>query len=578
MARYAAEGDGMIDELSGYFDDQERTRGRGRREAGAPRDLRDRRDPYGARHDQDPRHGQGYGGRWERHGDDDRYAAREERDDRGRWEREDRWEQGGRHGQTGEWTRGDLRGDPRTGDLRTGDLRGDQWGGGADPRAGGQGAQEERWEDGGQWADERRDPRQRGERGYRDPREGRVPPQPSRGSGGGGDRPGGPRRKTKKKRGRSGLAAFFVLLLLAGLGGGGFYGYTKVKGYFGTPDYTGAGTGSVQVQVKKDDTATDIADELYAKEVIKSVKAFVGAATANPKSKSIEVGWYALHKHMSAKAALDALLARDSDGALANKVSTKITIPEGMIAQDIYAKLAEVTKLPVQDFIDAAKDPLALGVPDWWYKRQDGKPQQTPLSIEGFLYPATYDFDPGADAKSILSTMVNQFLTVTGDLKFSDVAQGTFHISPYEALIAASMAQVEAMLAADMPGVVRVFYNRVYAGKFHDGCACLQLDSTVNYWLRVTGKEAKDSGSLTYAQLHDKNNPFNTYDFTGMPPSPISNPGKDALSAAITAPASNNVYFLTIDKDGHTAFATSYSQFCNLVRQAKANGVSIGSC
>jgi UPF0755 protein len=399
-------------------------------------------------------------------------------------------------------------------------------------------------------------------------RGGRVPEQqqPSRSPQG---------RRKKKKKGHSGLAFFLVLLLLAGLGGGVYFGYNRIRNYFGTEDYSGAGIGEVQVQVVKDASLTDVGNELYRKGVVKSSKAFIEASNANPKSKSIEVGYYKLKKEMKASLALTALLARNADGTLANKVSTRVTIPEGTIAQDIYPLLAKATNLPVQNFIDAAKDPMALGVPDYWYKREDGKPQQTPPSIEGFLYPATYDFDPGADAKSILSAMVNQFLTVTGEMKFADTVQQSFSISPYEALIAASVTQVEAMLAKDMPGVARVLYNRAYSGKFP--CNCLQIDSSVNYWLRITGKEAKESGNLSSATLHDKSDPYN-YDVVGMLPTPISNPGKEALTAAMTAPKNDNLYFLAIDKAGNTAFATTYSQFCQLTHQAKNNGVNIGTC
>jgi UPF0755 protein len=198
------------------------------------------------------------------------------------------------------------------------------------------------------------------------------------------------------------------------------------------------------------------------------------------------------------------------------------------------------------------------------------------MTIEGFLYPATYEFDPGTDATTILKTMVGNFLSVVGQLKFTDnVQQQLGGISPYEALIAASIAQVEAQKAKDMPGVARVLYNRAY--KDFD-CKCLGLDSTINYWLRITGKEALDSGSISSSLMHDKSNPYDTYDYTGMPPGPISNPGKDALTAAMSAPPSSNYYFLAIDKAGNTAFAPNYSQFCAETRQAKANGVSIGTC
>jgi len=381
-------------------------------------------------------------------------------------------------------------------------------------------------------------------------------------------------QKRPRRRGRSFFALLLVLILLGGLAGGGWYGFTKVRGYFTVQDYPGAGTGEVNVEVKAGDGGTDIANALVTSDVVHSAKAFINAYNENPNSQKVEPGLYKLHHHMKASLAMDALLARDADGRLLNKASNTVTLAEGLISLQIFEKLSQATKIPVDDFKNAAKDPVALGVPDWWFKRQDGKPV-TP-SIEGFLYPATYEFDPGTDATTILKKMVSQFLTVTGDLKFADTVQGpTLSISPYEALIAASITQVEAKFATDMPGVARVLYNRAYKNFAGNS---LGLDSTVDYWLRVTGKEPLDSGQISTQLMHDPTNPYNTYDKPGLPPGPISNPGKEALSAAMSAPKSDFYYFLAIDKDGHTAFATTYSDFCAKTRQAKANGVSIGVC
>jgi UPF0755 protein len=380
-------------------------------------------------------------------------------------------------------------------------------------------------------------------------------------------------KRPRRRRGRSFAALFVVLVLLAGLAAGGWYGFTKVQGYFTVQDYSGAGTGTVNVQVDGGDGGTDIANKLVKADVVRSAKAFVNAFNANPDAQKVEPGLYKLHHQMKASLAMEALLARDKDGRLVNKASNTVTIPEGLISVQIFDKLAKATNLPVDDFKNAAKNPVALDIPDWWFKRQDGK-AVTP-GIEGFLYPATYEFEPGMDATMILKKMVQQFLSVTGELKFADTVQSAFGISPYEALIAASITQVEAVFPTDMPGVARVLYNRAY--KAFPGNH-LGLDSTVNYWLRVTGKEALDSGQISTQLMHDPNNPYNTYDKPGLPPGPISNPGKEALSAAMTAPASGNYYFLAIDKDGHTAFAATYADFCAKTRQAKANGVSIGTC
>jgi UPF0755 protein len=377
-----------------------------------------------------------------------------------------------------------------------------------------------------------------------------------------------------KRRGRSLFALFLTLLLLAGLVGGGWYGVNKVRGYFAVKDYPGDGTGSVTIQIADGDQGTDIANKLYTADVVKSAKAFVAAFEANPASKGIEVGFYKLRHQMKASKALDMLLARNPDGSLANKAGSKVTITEGMISTDVFAALSKATNIPAADFANAAKNPAALGLADFWFKRDDNK--QVAQSIEGFLYPATYDFDPGADATSIMKKIIANFNTEMTKLDFVNQVQSTLHISPYEGLVAASIAQVEGSFPEDMPGIARVLYNRAYSGKFP--CDCLGLDSTVNYWLRITGKEAKASGALTTSQLHDPNNPYNTYDLKGLPIGPISNPGADALKGAMTAPKNEFYYFLAIDQAGHTAFASTYPDFCKKTKEAKANGVNIGVC
>jgi len=327
--------------------------------------------------------------------------------------------------------------------------------------------------------------------------------------------------RPRKRRGRSLFALFVVLILLGGLAGAGWFGIDRVRNFFTVADYAGDGDGEVKVQVVANDSGKDMADKLFDKGVVKSPKAFVNAFEANPQSKTIEVGWYRMKLHMKASKALDALLARKPDKSLANKISTTVTVTEGMISLDVYNAGAKAANLPVDDFKNAAKDPVALGVSPDWFVRQDGKPVEK--SIEGFLYPATYDFDPGTDPTTMLKAMVAKFNAEVTKLDFLNTVQNNLHISPYEALIAASIAQVEGSFPEDMAGIARVLYNRAYGGKFP--CSCLQLDSTVNYWLRITGQQPKSSKDLTNGDLHNPKDTYNTHDKPGLPIGPISNPG-----------------------------------------------------
>lgn len=372
-----------------------------------------------------------------------------------------------------------------------------------------------------------------------------------------------PARSRKKGRGgKTFLALFISLLVFGGLAFGVYVGVDRVKGMFTAADYNGGGTGEVTVEVLPDQYAADIANTLAEKGVVKSAKAFVEAAKKDERSKKLQPGFYKLRKQMAAAQALSLML--DPKSRLVNKV----TLPEGLTYQDTFKKLSEVTKIPVEEFEKASQDLKALGLADYWFTRQDKK--EVAKSIEGFLFPATYDFPPNVDATAILKIIINRFNQEIEKLGFVDGVQASLRISPYEALIGASIAQVEG-LDKDQEGIVRVLYNRVYSGKFP--CNCLQVDSTVNYYLRITGKGAKPSTELLNSELHNKKNPYNAHDVPGMPIGPISNPGTSALKAAINPPKHDYYFFLAIDTAGNTAYAKTYPEFQKLWEQAQKNGV-----
>jgi UPF0755 protein len=105
-------------------------------------------------------------------------------------------------------------------------------------------------------------------------------------------------------------------------------------------------------------------------------------------------------------------------------------------------------------------------------------------------------------------------------------------------------------------------------------CACLQFDSTVNYYLEQQGKATKASKDMTASELDNPKNPWNTGPSTaGLPVGPISNPGKAALEAAMSPAAGNWIYFVTVDKKGTTKFATTAVEHDKNVEEACRNGV-----
>ncbi|WP_344131838.1 endolytic transglycosylase MltG [Luedemannella flava] len=373
-----------------------------------------------------------------------------------------------------------------------------------------------------------------------------------------------PDRESGGRR-RSFLALLMSVILLAALGGGVYWGVGRIQEFFNAPDYTAVGTQTVTVEVKAG-TITDTANTLYDGGVVKSAKAYIEAAEDDPRSTNVQPGFYKLVKQMPAKEALARLLDPER-----NRVVNRVTVTEGEMTLDIYAKLAKALDIPVKDFVEAGGKPRDLGVADWWFKRDDGKRSAT--TVEGFLFPATYEFAPDVTAKEALSQMVEKFNEVTTELTFADTVQTTLNISPYEALIAASIAQAEVSRTEDFDKVTRVIYNRAYKGGFP--CACLGMDTTVNYYLRLTGAGGARSEHLTQAQIHDPDNPYNTHDKAGLPLGPIGNPGRDTLRAAMTPAKGPWTYFVTIDKSGTTAFATTLDEHARNIRTACRNGIPL---
>jgi UPF0755 protein len=363
--------------------------------------------------------------------------------------------------------------------------------------------------------------------------------------------------------GRTAIALLMSLVIIGALVGGVWYGFNKIGDFLAAPDYNSGGTGEVTVTVLANQTASDIGAELERLDVVKSQKAFVQAAKENPRSKEIQPGVYTLRKQMRASDALALLLDRET-----SRQVLKFTVPEGKTVKEVLDIAAKATNLPLAEFEAATKDLTALGIPDWWFNRQDGK--QVAKSLEGFLFPQTYEFDPGTKPLEIVKAMVQQFMDVAAKLKFVDRVQAERKISPFEALITASLAEAEAGVPGDLGKIARVAYNRAYVKKMP-----LQFDVTANYWLQLQGKPVKPSGQLTASELDDPNNPYNTVSKIGLPAGPINNPGEAALLGAMEPPPGEWLFFVAIDKAGNSAFAVTAAEHDANVRQACANGVAL---
>ncbi len=341
------------------------------------------------------------------------------------------------------------------------------------------------------------------------------------------------RRQGSKDRRRSIIAFLVMVLVFGGLGGAGWYGYGEVKDFFTAEDYAGQGTGEAVVQVDEGDTVTDIANTLFKADVVKSAKAFTNAAEDNPASTSLQPGTYSLRKQMKASAALTLMLDP------ASKSVKSFLIREGLTVKEILPLISKQTGIPVADFDAAAKDPTALGVPDWASAKAG-----TPPPLEGFLFPAKYEVGKKDTAKSILTAMVAKTLQVMEDDGFLKAAEG-LNLTPRELLIVATLVEQEGV-QVDFAKIARVVYNRLKEGTE------LRFDSTTQYWLIQTGKGRK--AIVGDKQLKDPANNYSTTLNDGLPPTPISNPGKAAIDAAANPEEGNWLYFVVTEKDGRSSF------------------------
>ena len=342
----------------------------------------------------------------------------------------------------------------------------------------------------------------------------------------------------RRHRPRRSFGCLAVLLALVVLVGGGYFavsvGMTALRDRLSASmprDYTGDGTGSVLFRVREGEAATDIGSRLARKDIVASLSAFTRAARENEESVGIQVGYYRLRHRMSAESALAVLVDPG------NLLQQTVTIPEGLTVEETLRRLAKETDFNVGRFRRALRQPRRLGLPA--YAR--GNP-------EGYLFPATYELSPKATPKAILEAMLARYHQSVRTLDLTAKARALGY-SPHDVMTVASLVQAEARFGKDFNKVSRVIYNRL------DARMPLQFDSTVKYAVGKNGSVGTSDADRATAS------PYNTYLHPGLPPTPISAPGEQAIRAALNPAAGTWLYFVTTNPDtGETKFATSYAQ------------------
>jgi UPF0755 protein len=365
--------------------------------------------------------------------------------------------------------------------------------------------------------------------------------------GGGRDRRGN--GKSKKKGGRNGVACLVVAtVLLGGLGAVGYYGYTFFQDQFGEPeDFQGTGIATtVEVTIPKGATGSEIGNILKRNGVVKSVDAFVSAQTKNPKGGSIQDGVYLLKKEQSAKSAVESML----DPASHNNLITA----EGWRNAKVYELIDKRLELKAGTTEKVAEEKAdSLGLPDWAKNHKDVKDP-----LEGFLFPAAYPVSKGDKPESVLKKMVARANAEYEKAGLESKAKGLGLESPWELLTLASLVQVEGKTQDDFRKMSEVIYNRLKPSNTETN-QLLQFDSAFNY---LNGQSEID---ISEAEINSNQDPYNTYTQKGLTPGPISNPGNEALTAALNPTDDGWLYFVATDGMKKTEFAKTYAEHQKLV-------------
>jgi UPF0755 protein len=223
-----------------------------------------------------------------------------------------------------------------------------------------------------------------------------------------------------------------------------------------------------------------------------------------------------------------------------------ITIPEGYRLTQIAAVVSKDLKIPQKRFLAEARSGNFSAAP---YLPANAS------SLEGFLFPKTYQFDKkGTTAKQVITTMLAQFEQEAKSLPWGNAKQ--LGVTPYQVVTIASMIEREAAVPEDRPKIASVIYNRLAKHM------TLGIDSTLEY------VDPDPSNGLTASDLKIKS-PYNTRLFKGLPPTPIASPGLPSLRAALEPAHTDYLYYVLCGNNGHHVFTSTYSQFLQLKSQCQ---------
>jgi UPF0755 protein len=296
--------------------------------------------------------------------------------------------------------------------------------------------------------------------------------------------------------------------------------------------FAGDGGDPVSVLIPKRASAGEIGDLLDRKGVVTSASLFELRATLGGERGDLKPGSYLLKKGMSYGDVIDRLVAGPSSDVV------RLTIPEGLSRREI---VPIVKKTGIEgDYLEASGD---TGLVPF---RKYGA-AATPESLEGFLFPATYEFKRAGGVDTLVSQQVAAFRQRLASVPLSYAQKK--NLTVFDVITIASMVEREAQVARERPLIAAVIYNRLHARQ------PLGIDATIRY---ATGNWTKP---LTKSELA-LDSPYNTRRNAGLPPGPIGNPGLDSIKAAAHPAKVGYLYYVVKPGAcGEHAFSSTFEQF-----------------
>jgi UPF0755 protein len=299
----------------------------------------------------------------------------------------------------------------------------------------------------------------------------------------------------------------------------------------------------VVVEVEHDWGVTEIADELANQGVIGSslaFKAYAKVTGAGP----FQVGTYDLRENMGARDAIAAL----EDGPRPPPRGRELALPPGLTLDEIAARVGEVPGLSAARFREVANSGSVRSM----YQPEDV------TTLEGLLYPATYFVTKKQNEEDIVRLLVETFdekATAAGIRDAPSVG-----LTPYEAVIVASLIQNETGIPEELPLVSAVIRNRLDDGDL------LQIDYALCYARGGCPPAPTDADKQI-------DSPYNTYRYTGLPPTPISSVTEATLRAAVSPADVDYKFYVLTDGEGHHAFAETLAEHEANIADAQERGI-----